>query len=81
LKETSNKAYAIEQEMTEFLDAKYYLNKVPDAGIPQEHGDRGMFHTTDSTVLKLELTVVITSSSFDDLTLKNVLLDTSCKKP
>jgi hypothetical protein len=37
-------------------------------------------HTTDATVLKLELTVVIKSSSFDDVLLKNVLLDTACTK-
>lgn len=42
MKETSNKAYAIEQKMAEFLDAKYDWNKIPDAGIPQEHGDIGM---------------------------------------
>jgi hypothetical protein len=37
-------------------------------------------HTTDPTGLKLELTVAIKSSSFDDITLKNVLLDTGSTK-
>jgi hypothetical protein len=38
------------------------------------------FHTTDPKVLKLELTLVIKSIGFDDITLKNVLLDTGCTK-
>jgi hypothetical protein len=37
-------------------------------------------HPTESTVLKLEVAVVIKSSSFDDLVLNNVLLDTDCTK-
>jgi hypothetical protein len=37
-------------------------------------------HTSDPTVLKLELTVVIKSSIFDDITLKNVLLNTGCTR-
>jgi hypothetical protein len=37
-------------------------------------------HIPDPKVLKLELKVVIKSSSFDDITLKNVLLDTGCTK-
>jgi hypothetical protein len=37
-------------------------------------------HTIDPKVLKIELTVVIKSSSFDDITLKNVLLDTGSAK-
>ena len=37
-------------------------------------------NTTETTALKLELAVVIKSSSFDDLVLRNVLLDTGCTK-
>jgi hypothetical protein len=43
---------------------------------PQVTTHKQMQHT----VLKLELTVVIKTSSFDDITPKNVLLDTGCTK-
>jgi hypothetical protein len=37
-------------------------------------------HTTDFTVLILELTLAIKKCIFNDKTLKNVLLDTTCTK-
>jgi hypothetical protein len=83
-KKTSSEAFAAEQaEMSEFSCASDNIKDMPEM---QEFLDNmetevcnhyvilnkseAQSHTTDPTVLKLESTVVIKSSSFDDITLK-----------
>jgi hypothetical protein len=93
-KATSCEAFAVEQAgMSEFSDVSVKVNEIHQM---QEFLDnmetevcnhyvilnksKTQSHTTNLTVLKFELTVVIKSSSFDDKTLKNVLLDTGRTK-
>jgi hypothetical protein len=93
-KSTSSEAPVVEQaEVSEFSYASDNIKEMPEI---QEFLDNmetevcnhfvilnkseTWSHTPDPTVLKLESTVVIKSSSFDDITLKNVLLDTGCTK-
>jgi hypothetical protein len=82
-KATSSEAFAVEQaEMSEISDASDDMKEMPEM---QEFLDNmetelcnhyvilnkseTQSHTTDPTVLKLELTVVIKSSSFNHITL------------
>jgi hypothetical protein len=93
-KATSSEAFAVEQaEMSEFSDASDNMKDIPEM---QEFLDdmetevcsyyvilnksETKSHTTDPIALKLELIVVIKSSSFDAVTIKKVLLDTGCTK-
>jgi hypothetical protein len=85
-KATSSEVFAVEQvEMSESSDAPDKIKEIPEM---QEFLDNMetkvcnhyevlnkseiLSHTTDPIFLKLELTAVIKSSSFDDITLKNV---------
>ena len=82
-KESSNEAFAVEHEMSNTLDAYDNLNEMPEIQEflnNMETEPETQSHTTESTVLKLEVAVVIKSSSFDDLVLKNILVDTGCTK-
>jgi hypothetical protein len=93
-KATASEAFAVEQkEMSEFSDSSDNIKEMPEM---QELLDdketevcdnyvilnksETQCHTTDPTVVKLELKVVIKSSSFNDIALNNVLLDTGCTK-
>ena len=91
--ETSNEAFAIKSEMSDFSDASNNLNEMPEMQEILEKMETEICnhyvilnktetrsHPTESTVLKLEVAVVIKSSSFNDLVHKNVLLDTGCTK-
>jgi hypothetical protein len=93
-KATSSEAFGVEQaETSEFSDVSNNIKEMPEMqeflnNMETEvcnhyvilNKSEFQSHNTDPTVLKLELTVVIKSSSFDDITLKNALLDTGCTK-
>jgi hypothetical protein len=64
-------------EMQEFLDNME--TEVCNHYIILNKSETGS-HTTDPTFQKLESTVVIKTSSFNDITLKNILLNTGCTK-
>jgi len=79
-RENSNKAFAVEHEMSDFSDASNNLNEMPEMqefleNMETEVCTHYVFlnkieiqsQPTESTVLKLEVAVVIESSSFDDL--------------
>jgi hypothetical protein len=86
--------FAIEEtEISKFSDASDNIKETPEIrefldNMETEvcnhyvilNKSKAQSHTTDPTVLTLELRVVIKISGFDDITLKNVLLDTGCNK-
>ena len=91
--ETSHEAFAVEHEMSDFLYTSNNLNELPEMQEFLENMEtkvcnhyvilnkqKTQSHPTESTVLKLEVSVLIKSSSFDDLVLKHILLDTGCTK-
>ena len=77
--ENSNKAFAVKHEMSDILDASNNLNVIPEMQEFLENMEteecnhyvilnksETISHTTESTVLKLEVAVLIKNSSFDD---------------
>jgi hypothetical protein len=77
--------------MSKFTDASDDINEMPEmkeyldnleTEVCNQYVSLNKFktrsHTTDPTVQKLELTVVIKSSIFNYTKLKNVFLDTGC---
>jgi hypothetical protein len=90
----SSEAFAVEQaDMSEFSDASDDIIEMSEMkeffdNMETEvcnhyfilNKSKVQSHTTDSTVLKLKLTVKIQTSSFDDITLQIVLLGTGCTK-
>jgi hypothetical protein len=81
----------IDQEMSNLSDANHDINKMPElqellrkmeTEVCNHYVILNKFetrsNTTDTAPLKLELAVVIKSSRFENLVLKNVLLDTGC---
>jgi hypothetical protein len=93
-KATSSEEFAFEKaEMSEFSDASDNMKEMPEMQEFLDNMETGVCnqyvilnkyktksHTTHPTVLKLELTLVIKSNSFIDITLKNDLLDTGCTR-
>jgi hypothetical protein len=79
----------METEMSDISDASQNLNEMPELQEFLENMEteevRNHYvilnkfdNTTETTALKLELAVVVKSSSFDDLVLENVLTDKGC---